>query len=114
MTKVVSQITGRAAPPPIRLMEMNCAEPAKTMADMVVAAMGDKPAATARGPKMMAKGVVPIARGRISRAPARAKGSLVRMAGNTAKGWSIAWVDTVRYTLTQKKNHKPVSFGDDG
>src|ERR1035437_5416627 len=110
MTKVVSQITGSAAPPPIRLTEMNWAEPAKTRTDMAIAANGGNPAATASVPKMMANGVVPMTSGRMSRAPASATSRLLRMAAAR----KLAQVDTGCYIPAQKRNHKRQRFSDDG
>ena len=84
-TKVVSQITGSAAPPPIRLIEMNCAEPAKTIAESASAISGGSPAETTSVPKMMANGVVPTVRGIVSRKPAKAAESGVDIPARIAK-----------------------------
>ncbi|MNW10057.1 hypothetical protein D3C71_2071940 [compost metagenome] len=68
-TRVVSSSTARPVPAPSRLMAMNCAEPANTSSDMPRVCQGLRPAAPARLPKMMPKGMAPSSIGSMSRAP---------------------------------------------
>lgn len=51
------------------------------MIDIRIAAIGGNPEATAKVPKIMAKGVVPTTRGKMSRAPAREIGTFESMRG---------------------------------
>jgi hypothetical protein len=74
-TKVVSQITGSAAPLPIRLTAMNCDEPANTSADSASVAHAGMPLAIASVPKMTPNGAAPTSIGSESRAPASSGGN---------------------------------------
>ncbi|MCY1382711.1 hypothetical protein D9M69_707620 [compost metagenome] len=66
---MVSSTTAAPAPPLSKVMAMNCDEPANTSSDMPMACQADSPAAPARLPKMMPKGIAPSSIGSMSRAP---------------------------------------------
>jgi 4-azaleucine resistance transporter AzlC len=68
-TKVVSQITGSAAPAAIKLTATNCEEPANTTPDKASAPQADSPALTASAPKITPNGAAPTSIGVVSRTP---------------------------------------------
>jgi hypothetical protein len=70
-TNVVSTIRLGAAPFATKPVAINCAEPAKTKADMRLAPVAEMPLLIASAPKMMPNGVAPITKGIVARTPAQ-------------------------------------------
>ena len=71
MIRVVRMMRRLPAPAANIPTATNCAEPAKTKADMAAAARGERPLVTATAPKMVAKGIDPMSKGTTAFAPAK-------------------------------------------
>jgi hypothetical protein len=77
-----------SAPPPVSSVEAaaNCADPAKVVIDMTIAAAGPIPADPARSPKEAPNSTGPGVSGAIARAPSRVRASTARTYQRNAEG----------------------------
>src|SRR5262249_50840545 len=72
LTSAAPRTAAATVPPCVRIaIAVNCAEPAKTIADIAIAAPADRPALWATTPKDVATSDPAIANGRPARSPAR-------------------------------------------